>query len=265
MDACIIAGFSIIVILASISLTGAWLSDDSKGLKISCTITIIIAIGAFLCAYVRNPFCFNGDEGMIGTIATIVSIPVAVLLGWNIYTVVDFNRKTEKLENKVEKEIQGIKDENKRLIGDAEKSFLNKVSALQNELMELNKKVDEKYEECKSYVDEKIQKERDRNILKDLYQMALENMNGQNYAISFTGFCNIAYIANRQNETSYRDRSIEWAQNILEYHDENIKRDISKRPFNSVLNKVETIQTDEAKALVNSIKDLISSQQEINI
>lgn len=70
MDACIIAGFSLIVMLATISLIGAWLSNDSKGIKIACTITIIIAIAAFLCAYMRNPFCFNGDEGMIGTIAT---------------------------------------------------------------------------------------------------------------------------------------------------------------------------------------------------
>lgn len=101
MDACIIAGFSIIVILAAISLIGAWLSDDSKGLKISCTITIIIAIGAFLCAYVRNPFCFNGDEGMIGTIATIVSTPVAVLIGWNIYTLIDFESKINKTVNKI--------------------------------------------------------------------------------------------------------------------------------------------------------------------
>ena len=101
MDACIIAGFSLIVMLATISLIGAWLSNDSKGIKIACTITIIIAIAAFLCAYMRNPFCFNGDEGMIGTIATIVSIPVTVLLGWNIYTVVDFNRKrmTKKAKN----------------------------------------------------------------------------------------------------------------------------------------------------------------------
>lgn len=265
MSACAFILILVVLSLAIISLIGLWKSDSVLGAKWSITCMLIIVVACFYTSFRSEPFKIDDEVAFIGVIAAIVAVPVTVLLGWNIYTVVDFNMKTEKLENKVEKEIQGIKDENKRLIGDAEKSFLNKVSALQNELMELNKKVDEKYEECKSYVDEKIQKERDRNILKDLYQMALENMNGQNYAISFTGFCNIAYIANRQNETSYRDRSIEWAQNILEYHDENIKRDISKRPFNSVLNKVETIQTDEAKALVNSIKDLISSQQEINI
>lgn len=106
MDACIIAGFSLIVMLATISLIGAWLSNDSKGIKIACTITIIIAIAAFLCAYMRNPFCFNGDEGMIGTIATIVSIPVTVLLGWNIYTVVDFNRKVKKQKKRLGKKLK---------------------------------------------------------------------------------------------------------------------------------------------------------------
>ena len=118
MDACIIAGFSLIVMLATISLIGAWLSNDSKGIKIACTITIIIAIAAFLCAYMRNPFCFNGDEGMIGTIATIVSIPVTVLLGWNIYTVVDFNRKVEKAEERVREEVEVIKAENQKLKDD---------------------------------------------------------------------------------------------------------------------------------------------------
>lgn len=98
MDACIIAGFSLIVMLATISLIGAWLSNDSKGIKIACTITIIIAIAAFLCAYMRNPFCFNGDEGMIGTIATIVSIPVTVLLGWNIYTLIDVKSLSKNLD-----------------------------------------------------------------------------------------------------------------------------------------------------------------------
>ena len=140
MDACIIAGFSIIVILASISLTGAWLSDDSKGLKISCTITIIIAIGAFLCAYVRNPFCFNGDEGMIGTIATIVSIPVAVLLGWNIYTIIDIHKIRKEFDDFRNQTIQKIDVINNDLSNKVERSLIesHRSMALMNNELENN-------------------------------------------------------------------------------------------------------------------------------
>ena len=85
MGACIITGFAILVALSIISLIGAWYSDSSKGIKISCTITIIIAIAAFLCAYIRNPFEFKDGVGIVGIIATIMSIPIAVLIGWNIF------------------------------------------------------------------------------------------------------------------------------------------------------------------------------------
>ena len=47
-----------------------------------------------------------------------MSIPVTVLLGWNIYTVVDFNRKVEKAEEKVREEVEVIKAENQKLKDD---------------------------------------------------------------------------------------------------------------------------------------------------
>ena len=92
MEVCIIVVFSIIVGFAVISLIEAWISNDSKGMKISCTITIVISIAAFLCAYLRSPFYLSDGVSVISTIATIVSIPVAVLLGWNIYTVIDIKK-----------------------------------------------------------------------------------------------------------------------------------------------------------------------------
>lgn len=192
MDACIIAGFSIIVILAAISLIGAWLSDDSKGLKISCTITIIIAIGAFLCAYVRNPFCFNGDEGMIGTIATIVSIPAAVLIGWNIYTIVDFNKKTEKMEEKAKKEIEEIKIENKKLKNDCQSlkkdleymqsditftSIFNYAMKIDNEKASVQYAIDGYIDALNVAIKDNLRKDRVEAVINALFNILDESQN----------------------------------------------------------------------------------------
>ena len=111
MDACVIAGFSVVVVISAISLIGVWHSDDSKGVKIACTLNLAISMASFICAYYRNPFEFRDGVGMVGTIATIISIPVAVLIGWNIYTLIDihkirkeFNVLNRELSNRIEME-----------------------------------------------------------------------------------------------------------------------------------------------------------------
>lgn len=130
MEVCIIVGFSIIVGFAAISLIGAWISNDSKGMKISCTITIVISIVAFLCAYLRNPFYLSDGVSVISTISTIISIPVAVLLGWNIYTVIDI----KKIKDDYEKAKLGIRKE-------CRKELLEYKGKIDGEVTELNKNV----------------------------------------------------------------------------------------------------------------------------
>lgn len=129
MDACIIWGFVVIVLFAIISLIGAWNSDDSKGIKISCTFTIVIAIGAFLCAYIRNPFVFKDGVGILGVIATIMSIPIAVLIGWNIFSALGIQKEIKDMKKSMSEEYDRV---NKRM--DAfEKKSDEKIDELKSE------------------------------------------------------------------------------------------------------------------------------------
>ena len=82
------------------------MSNDSNGVRISCTLNLIISVSAFICAYFRNPFCFKDGVGIVGVIATIISIPVAILIGWNIYTLIDLkelSKKTKDMEENFSK------------------------------------------------------------------------------------------------------------------------------------------------------------------
>ena len=204
---------------------------------ISLVITIIIL----------SVYCPKTNLGFdyLGAIIAIASLAVAIFVAVQIYH--SFNLKRD------------IDEQNKKLLDNAIDKFTDKNSALQNELAELKEMVDEKCKDCKSYVDEKIQQERSVSILNDFYQMALKKMYNKDYSKSFYGFCEVACVANSKNETTFRDRSIDWAQNILEDHGEEIKSSISKELSDSVLNKLKTIQTDEAKNLVTSIENLIDS------
>lgn len=47
----------------------------------------------------------------LGIIVGVLSLLITILIGWNIYTMVDFNRKTKEMERKVEREIRNIKTE----------------------------------------------------------------------------------------------------------------------------------------------------------
>ena len=118
MSACAFILMLVVLILAIISLIGFWKSDSVLGAKWSITCMLIIVVACFYTSFRSKPFKIDDEVAFIGVIAAIVAVPVTVLLGWNIYTVVDFNRKTEKMEEKVKKEIQATKDENKKLKDD---------------------------------------------------------------------------------------------------------------------------------------------------
>lgn len=91
MDSCVLIGFAVILALLSISLIGIWNSNLSRGVKSAFTLISIISASSFVCAYYRCAFFINDEVSFLGVIIAIVSIPIAVLMGWNIYTVIDFN------------------------------------------------------------------------------------------------------------------------------------------------------------------------------
>lgn len=115
MPACAFILMLVMLSLAIISLIGLWKSDSVLGLKWSVTFMLLMVVICFYTSFRNEPFEIEDEVAFIGVIATIVSIPVAVLIGWNIYTAVDFNRKAEKAEEKVKKEVESIKEENQKI------------------------------------------------------------------------------------------------------------------------------------------------------
>lgn len=205
--------------------------------SIASGISLILSLVVML----RYNYRTNLEIDYLGAIVAILSLAVAIFVGVQIYQ--SFNLRRD------------IDDQNKKLLSDAKGSFSNSLSVLDRKIDKLNNDLENKYNKCVSYVDEQIQKERNKDIMKDLFQMALENMNRGDYWTSFYGFCNIVYLAIEQNEPNFRDRSIEWAINISESHQDGIKMNVKKGNFDSILSKLKNVNTNEARELVKFIED----------
>lgn len=131
MDSCVLIGFAVILALLSISLIGIWNSNLSRGVKSAFTLISIISASSFVCAYYRCAFFINDEVSFLGVIIAIVSIPIAVLMGWNIHTVIDFNKKTEEIIRKT-RAIMEENDRNKEVVNES-------INGIKNELLEIKK------------------------------------------------------------------------------------------------------------------------------
>ena len=63
----------------------------------------------FFTSFRNEPFKIDDEAAFIGVIAAIVAIPVAILIGWNIYTVIDTKNEIKKmydLENRIDGKIK---------------------------------------------------------------------------------------------------------------------------------------------------------------
>lgn len=96
METCQILIIAIVLLFSTISLVGFWTSKLNKFIKLSLTLMLAVVILCFFFIYSASPFTIEDETAFIGTIATIVSIPVAILMGWNIYTVIDFKESQKK-------------------------------------------------------------------------------------------------------------------------------------------------------------------------
>lgn len=96
METCKIVIMAIALSFSTISLIGFWTSKLNKFIKLSLTLMLLVIVLCFFFIYSVSPFTIEDETAFIGTISTIVSIPVAILMGWNIYTVIDFKESQKK-------------------------------------------------------------------------------------------------------------------------------------------------------------------------
>lgn len=205
--------------------------------SIASGIALILSLVVMLRYNYRTSF----EIDYLGAIAGVLSLFVAVFVGVQIYQ--SFNLKRD------------IDEQNKKLLDNAIDKFTDKNSALQNELAELKEMVDEKCKDCKSYVDKQIQKERDKEMLNDMYQMALENMRNKNYPLAFISFCNVAIIANKNKEDNFLIRSIEWAISLIEQEEKEIINGIKKYKFQQITEDMEKINANGIEYILDFIRN----------
>lgn len=77
-----------ILIPATCSIVAVWNDDIGKGAKFSITISLFIAMVSVLCVIFDTSYCLDKID-FVGVISSIISIPTAVVVGWNIYAIID--------------------------------------------------------------------------------------------------------------------------------------------------------------------------------
>lgn len=87
----------LVLILTTVSLIYLWNSNVEKKVKCACCFTLIISVVSFFCSYFRSPFEIKDEIEFIGIIIAIIAIPVSILIGWNIFSIIDIKKIRDEL------------------------------------------------------------------------------------------------------------------------------------------------------------------------
>lgn len=110
----------ILILISGLCLICAWNKDIPLGERIAFTLLTVSSFISTFSSFRANPFTIDDEVGFIGIIVAIMGIPLAILLGWNIYKILDFNK---------------IKDEQKKFQADS----IKKINEME---VSLNKKIE---------------------------------------------------------------------------------------------------------------------------
>ena len=78
------------------------------GYKFVAYTSILLSALALFCSIRNNPFEISDVGAIIGVIAGVIAIPTAIVIGWNIYSALDINKRMEKHMNDVKSEIANM-------------------------------------------------------------------------------------------------------------------------------------------------------------
>lgn len=87
----------LVLILTTVSLIYLWNSNVEKKVKCACCFTLVISVVSFFCSYFRSPFEIKDEIEFIGIIIVIIAIPVSILIGWNIFSIIDIKKIRDEL------------------------------------------------------------------------------------------------------------------------------------------------------------------------
>lgn len=138
---CILLMFVVFIMIPAIfSIIGVWGDEIGKGIKISITCSLLISVASFICAFFRLPFTLN-ENGIIGVIASIIGIPVAIIVGWNIYSAIDV-KSVKKDYDKFKIDLEQENKENlgrfKNELSEENKSLKETIKSMQEQIKEID-------------------------------------------------------------------------------------------------------------------------------
>lgn len=244
METCKIVIMAIALSFSTISLIGFWTSKLNKFIKLSLTLMLLVIVLCFFFIYSVSPFTIEDETAFIGTIATIVSIPVAILMGWNIYTVIDFKESQKKFDIRIE----DFKSDIVKWIEKQEKS---------------QKEYTDKYMESqKEYIDKYIKYNEGLigYIQANLYDTQKHYFNSYiSYIISIASF----YDGERKDKATEATGNLEYMIRTI-YKEKDTGKSILIRDFEGLSEdellkeKLDYLQFTELKPRINNISNAIN-------
>ena len=215
-----------------------------------CFSMIISVISILLSIVVMLRYNYRIELGLdyLGAIVAIVSLAIAIFVGVQIYH--SFTLKRE------------IEEQNKRLLNDAKESFTNSISNLDKRLNQMDKDIENRCGECKSYVDTQIQIERKIAFLNDFYK---EAMNTSQHATegwkAFKSFCRIASQSKDTGRKIIMEQALQRADEVKDKFEDKLKEEISKdkNSYEVLKDDLVDIDMEEARDIIEFIEECLNT------
>ena len=210
-------------------------------------------ISLVICVIILAVYCPKNsiDIDYLGAITGIISLAVAIFVGTQIYQ--SFNLKKD------------IDEQNKKLLADSKESFSSSISMLKEQICRIQKESNGKFDAIKSYIDGKIQKERDRNFLIEEMRIAQEYSKRGEFDDAFRFYCGTARDAYNQKEHTIMDIALFNAETIMDSYGESFEPRKAKGFYKSIEDVFGEIGTSQAVGLKEFAKRIYNSDFSNNV
>ncbi|HIZ06120.1 MAG TPA: hypothetical protein H9818_09750 [Candidatus Phocaeicola gallistercoris] len=174
-----------------------------------------------------DPFVIDSSISITDLIA-ILSILVTVLIGWQIWNIIDFNNR---IKAKIQESESKLKEE-----------FQLKMDDIRSNAKK----------EMEIYVRNKFMEENRRRTLWNMYNYTMQFLNTRDFDTAFRLFCNIAKKAYIFSETEILNNALYMAETVINISDGNFTP--NKRAFTfykEIEDVFKKIDTEQSKYILN--------------
>lgn len=180
------------------------------------------------------------DFDYIGLIVGILALLVTMLIGWQIWNLIDFDRRVKNKINEDRKKLQ--------------REILDEVKLRDENLKKW-------FEIC---IEERIKKERNRTLLeRRLNGAKIEFEKGQ-YERAFRSFCDIAVRSHKAQETDVRDEALYMAEIVINATKGTFQaNERAFRFYDSIKSELQEIGNERALNILNFIEEHYSNLSNI--